>query len=701
MVINIEKINNFSSSYTRARISVADINGVLAAVKWFQSSVTPERRVNELQLLRMQKHPNIIELIAAGPDIHNGVIEFLCTEFTPIGDLHQVIHRSDLVYSFSNAFSWMLQLSEALSYLHEKSPPIVHRDVKPANCLLFELGSLLKLCDFGSAEMISESADKTPRGTQGFMSPELFRKQSDLIGLNYSEKSDVFSAAMTFWEICSRQFVIPQDEPMFVTILHLVRHHRRPKPLSGCPPFLQCLLERCWDNDPDVRPRMEEIVKLLKVIKECLIDADLIFPSVVGPPLPLDFHFSPKNSSDEAWEGEDIQKDDVEMETSIIQESPVQLSQPPLSSPFRLELGEVIPLPASDDGNYPFPPKAAFYQAKPALKRLLLSTNRCGTQYFSLVKRMGRLLFAPISHARPNSLIRASNSVSTLVRFRYEMPLKDLCFDSIYSPLKSYKMLPFKFARNVRFDSIDIGKYLSHGANGVVWDAQCPTDSADEVESGELVVKGLYNYYASSTEEDGLSLSTSPDQWTLLHEQRDREVNLRPGGHPNIVPIYKDFFGYAPSCGNKITLDGIENFPDGFKGNTLTYWFIMPRLDGSLNGLVKDMRESTQTPSSNIDSASSPVRQECKSKEEIGESAESVPSNPTFSLPPEEAVYITVQMMEAIAALEHHQISHRDIKPSNFLVKSRSHPGNSNLLNGKTVIALCLNCMPLITLTPS
>ncbi|VUZ43307.1 unnamed protein product [Hymenolepis diminuta] len=356
MVHSIDQATNLRP-YTRGRISVTTINGVLAAVKWFQSSVTLERRFNELQLLQAQSHPNIVKFIATGPNIHNGVIDFLCTEYTPIGDLHQVIHKRDLVYSFSDAFSWILQISEALAYLHEQSPPIVHRDVKPANCLLFELGSLLKVCDFGSAERITESADKTPRGTQGFMAPELFRKQSGDTGLNYSEKSDVFSAAMTFWEICSRQFVIPQDEPMFVTILHLIQHHRRPKPLSGCPIFLRCLLERSWDDDPNKRPRMMEILTLLRVIKQCIFDTDLTSPSVAIPPLPSGFQFSPPNSSDEAWEDEEdgnIQEEGVEIETPVLQEPPVQLPQlhfPP-SSPMRLGLGELTTLPVSDSGDY-------------------------------------------------------------------------------------------------------------------------------------------------------------------------------------------------------------------------------------------------------------------------------------------------------------------------------------------------------------
>lgn len=99
-----------------------------------------------------------------------------------------------------------------------------------------------------------------------------------------------------------------------------------------------------------------------------------------------------------------------------------------------------------------------------------------------------------------------------------------------------------------------------------------------EGESKEVVVKLLYNYYASSTDQDGQPLSTSPDQWTLLHEQRRREINLRPPGrHPNIVPILRDFFDRVPSSGKEATLERVEDFPEGFGRKAHTYYFVMPR----------------------------------------------------------------------------------------------------------------------------
>lgn len=105
---------------------------------------------------------------------------------TAASSLLLVIHRRRSVeYNLANALSWISQLSEALAFLHERSPiPIIHRDVKPANCLILNEGTRLQLCDFGSAESpnLPEPMSPTRRGTAGFMAPELFSVDSTTSG---------------------------------------------------------------------------------------------------------------------------------------------------------------------------------------------------------------------------------------------------------------------------------------------------------------------------------------------------------------------------------------------------------------------------------------------------------------------------------------------------------------------------------------
>lgn len=86
---------------------------------------------------------------------------------------------------------WAKQLVNALSYLHNQRPPIIYRDMKPANIMLQPDGKI-KIIDFGIArEYKKESvADTTILGTKGFAPPEQYIGQTD-------PRSDIFALGMT------------------------------------------------------------------------------------------------------------------------------------------------------------------------------------------------------------------------------------------------------------------------------------------------------------------------------------------------------------------------------------------------------------------------------------------------------------------------------------------------------------------------
>ncbi|CUT99165.1 mitogen activated protein kinase kinase kinase [Echinococcus multilocularis] len=349
MIPNIPQVSPlYRSKNPRYYTHFTSVDGLQGFVKWFHYSSSLERRYKELRLLlKLQNHPNIVTLLAAGPDYQNGILEYIVTELASEGDLYHLIHRRRSVeYNLSNALSWMAQLSEALAFLHERSStPIIHRDVKPANCLIFDGGARLKLCDFGSAESshLSELMSSTRRGTAGFMAPELFATDSTT-PINYTVKSDIFSAAMTFWEILARQHVCPPDESFFVTLVQLVHKHRRPRPLRGCPIFLLRLLERSWSENPEKRPRMHEIADLLGHIKTRILDPGVISHPLFIPPLPSDFPLSPAAAytTHDQWEAEEDITDSAPqstwMEDCPAQELRLLSPSPVLLKPLELSV---------------------------------------------------------------------------------------------------------------------------------------------------------------------------------------------------------------------------------------------------------------------------------------------------------------------------------------------------------------------------
>ncbi|KAL9249121.1 Serine/threonine-protein kinase 52-like protein [Drosera capensis] len=148
--------------------------------------------------------------------------------------------------------------NESLSYLHHKK--IVHRDVKSENMLL-DSRRTLKIADFGVARVEAQNPrDMTGEtGTLGYMAPEV------LDGKPYNRKCDVYSFGICLWEIYCCD--IPYPNLSFADLsVAVVRQNVRPEIPKCCPSSLASIMKKCWDPNPDKRPDMDDVVKLLEAI---------------------------------------------------------------------------------------------------------------------------------------------------------------------------------------------------------------------------------------------------------------------------------------------------------------------------------------------------------------------------------------------------------------------------------------------------
>lgn len=134
------------------------------------------------------------------------------------GDIHIVMEHCDrgTLTGFAGRLRteepqvWRLlsQLSDALAYLHGRSPPVMHRDLKPDNILGKTVGGGItwKLADFGMAKLLSKGG--TSRyyaasccGTPIYMAPEVLKAEH--FYTRYGTAADVWSLGAVMAFFCS------------------------------------------------------------------------------------------------------------------------------------------------------------------------------------------------------------------------------------------------------------------------------------------------------------------------------------------------------------------------------------------------------------------------------------------------------------------------------------------------------------------
>ncbi len=137
------------------------------------------------------------------------------------------------------AIDWMIQLTDALIYLHNQEPvPVVFRDLKPSNVMM-DQHNRIRLIDFNIAKLFEGAAKGTMIGTEGYCPPEQYRGISTPIG-------DVYALGATFHHLLTNKD--PRLEPPFTFAERPIQEVN-----PTVTPAFEELIMRCLDYNPDER----------------------------------------------------------------------------------------------------------------------------------------------------------------------------------------------------------------------------------------------------------------------------------------------------------------------------------------------------------------------------------------------------------------------------------------------------------------
>ncbi|KAL7837078.1 hypothetical protein SRHO_G00267890 [Serrasalmus rhombeus] len=163
------------------------------------SKAERQRFKEEAEMLKGLQHPNIVRFY----DFWESAVKgkkciVLVTELMTSGTLKTYLKRFKVMKT-KVLRSWCRQILKGLHFLHTRTPPIIHRDLKCDNIFITGPTGSVKIGDLGLATLKRASFAKSVIGTPEFMAPEMYEE-------HYDEAVDVYAFGMCMLEMATSEY---------------------------------------------------------------------------------------------------------------------------------------------------------------------------------------------------------------------------------------------------------------------------------------------------------------------------------------------------------------------------------------------------------------------------------------------------------------------------------------------------------------
>uniref|UniRef100_A0A3B3WS83 Tyrosine-protein kinase n=1 Tax=Poecilia mexicana TaxID=48701 RepID=A0A3B3WS83_9TELE len=225
---------------------------VPVAVKTCKEDLPPELKIrflSEARILKQYDHPNIVKLIG------------VCTQRQPIyivmelvsgGDFLSFLRKKKDELKTKQLVRFAVDAAAGMAYLESKN--CIHRDLAARNCLVGE-SNVLKISDFG----MSRQEDDGVYSSSGLKQiPIKWTAPEALNYGRYSSESDVWSYGILLWETFSLG-VCPYPGMTNQQAREQVEKGYRMSCPQRCPDDVYKVMQRCWQYNPEDRPKFSEL----------------------------------------------------------------------------------------------------------------------------------------------------------------------------------------------------------------------------------------------------------------------------------------------------------------------------------------------------------------------------------------------------------------------------------------------------------